>query len=80
MGMNEKNIIFIDNEDIEERYGKDLYITYLEQQLQLYKDKEEKLREIFKDYNIEKPANNLSQCTYEITAEEMYKILHTEND
>lgn len=52
----------------------------LQKQLQAYKDKEDKLREIFKDYNIEKPASGLSQCTYEITAEEMYKILQILNE
>lgn len=46
----------------------------LEQQLKAYKDKEDKLREILNDYDADQVPSGLSQCTYEITVEEMQKI------
>jgi cellulose biosynthesis protein BcsQ len=52
----------------------------LQSQLQAYKDKEDKLREIFNDYDAGQVPSGLSQCTYEITVEEMQKIQQILNE
>lgn len=46
--------IFIDTQDMEERYGEELYKEYLENENKEMKEKIKKLRELLKDYKYTK--------------------------
>jgi hypothetical protein len=50
--VNPKTQIFIDTEDMEERYGEELYKEYLEKQVKDYKSRIEKAIPMLKELNI----------------------------
>lgn len=77
-----ETLIFVDEEDLEERYGKDLYIGYLEEELQAYKEKEDKLREYI-DKEINQPFTSVydyEQGARDNLCQELYKILNEGSD
>ena len=59
--MNKEPIIFIDTEDMEERYAEGLYMDYLKEENKQLRDRIDKALEIIESYNLGKYDYNIPQ-------------------